>query len=339
MFLKKEQRQKLLKLHKQERVRRADRIKAILLSDEGCSHADIARHLLLDVGTVRAYVKDYQESEKLDPNHKGKQSKLNPQQTQELVEHLTENTYSRVKDIRQHIQTKYGVAYSEQGMTDWMHNHDFCYKKAKGIPAKADEEKQKAFIETYNKELKDKPSDEPVVFMDAVHPTMATKLSHVWVRKGTEKQIKTVASRTRMNITGAVNIKSLKLVSKSYDRIDGESIVSFLKELEEAYPGARYIHVILDQGPYHRSQKVTEYLPTSRIKLHFLPAYSPNLNPIERLWRIMNQRVRNNRYFATAQEFRDRITEFLEVSWSQMAYEMRSCITDNFQVLKTANSS
>lgn len=46
------------------------------------------------------------------------------------------------------------------------------------------------------------------------------------------------------------------------------------------------------------------------IKLHYLPAYSPNLNPIERLWKVMNEHVRNNKYFATAKEFRDKIDEF-----------------------------
>ena len=49
---------------------------------------------------------------------------------------------------------------------------------------------------------------------------------------------------------------------------------------------------------------------------------------------FMNQRVRNNRYFRTAREFRERITAFLEELWPQISDEMRSCITDNFQVVK-----
>ncbi len=333
MFLDKEQADKLNKLNKDERSRRVDRVRAILLRNLGWEYPDIAQSLFLDKSTVRTYVEQYKENEKLDPAHKGSKSKLSLQHTKELIQHLTEKTYLKAQDICKYVKAKYDILYSRQGMTEWLHDHGFCYKKAKGIPAKADVEKQKAFIEMYDKELKNKPSDEPVVFMDAVHPSMATKLTHGWIPKGTDKHIQTTASRTRMNITGAVDIRTLGLLTKTYKSITGESTVSFLQELERSYPKATCIHVVLDQGPYHKSQVVLDYLPRSRMKLHFLPTYSPNLNPIERLWRIMNHRVRNNRYFSTAQEFKRSIQEFFENTWPSITEEMRSCITDKFQCL------
>ena len=71
---------------------------------------------------------------------------------------------------------------------------------------------------------------------------------------------------------------------------------------------------------------------------HYLPAYSPNLNPIERLWKVMHEYVSNNHYFKTAKEFRDKIDEFLTVTFSQITTRLRSTITDNFQTLGLAPS-
>ena len=48
------------------------------------------------------------------------------------------------------------------------------------------------------------------------------------------------------------------------------------------------------------------------ITLHYLPPYSPNLNPIERLWKVMNEYVRNNRFFKSAKEFKKEILTFFE---------------------------
>jgi len=63
------------------------------------------------------------------------------------------------------------------------------------------------------------------------------------------------------------------------------------------------IHLILDGAGYHRSDVVKNQAKAFGIILHYLPPYSPNLNPIERLWKVMNEHARNNKYFATTKEF------------------------------------
>ncbi len=70
------------------------------------------------------------------------------------------------------------------------------------------------------------------------------------------------------------------------------------------------------------------------IKLHFLPAYSPNLNPIERLWKVMNEHSRNNRFFKTAKEFKDAIKLFFEQTLPGIGASLDSRINDNFQILE-----
>lgn len=75
------------------------------------------------------------------------------------------------------------------------------------------------------------------------------------------------------------------------------------------------------------------------IELHYLPPYSPNLNPIERLWKVMNKEVRNNRYFGTAKEFREEILAFFRERLPALAGALSRRINDNFQTLEKASSS
>ena len=68
--------------------------------------------------------------------------------------------------------------------------------------------------------------------------------------------------------------------------------------------------------------------------LHILPPYSPNLNPIERLWKVMNELSRNNQVFKTFNEFKEKIRGFFSVIWPNIADDYRERINDNFQSLK-----
>ena len=79
-----------------------------------------------------------------------------------------------------------------------------------------------------------------------------------------------------------------------------------------------------------------DFARNSGIELHYLPAYSPNLNPIERLWKVMNEEARNNIVFSSAKEFRAAIGEFFEVKLPKMLPNLRQRINDNFKVKSCA---
>jgi len=68
--------------------------------------------------------------------------------------------------------------------------------------------------------------------------------------------------------------------------------------------------LICDNAGYHKSKKVKEYLTDKKIELLFLPPYSPNLNPIERLWKFMHKIVTNNKYYANFEAFSKTLDEF-----------------------------
>lgn len=105
------------------------------------------------------------------------------------------------------------------------------------------------------------------------------------------------------------------------------------------YPLEQKVHLVLDGAAYHQSEMVRNAAKVLNIELHYLPPYSPNLNPIERLWKVMNEYVRNNIYFSSKAEFTTAINEFFNVTLPKVAGSLVSRITDNFQILKPASSS
>lgn len=329
-----------LKLEQEHRKTRdsnvCDRIKAVLLKSEGWSDGSIAQALRINISTVRRHLDDYVEKQKLAPASGGSSSHLNESQTEELIAHLMKQTYVTAKEICAHVRSTYGVNYSISGMTDWLHQHKFSYKYPKQTPAKADAEKQEAFASYYNDLMNSTPDNEPVLFGDSVHPTQATKVSCGWIRTGEEKLINSTASRTRMNICGALNLEDMSLISASYETINTASITDFLSKVRKNYAPEITIHYIIDQAGYHTSLETKEFAAKNNIKLHYLPPYSPNLNPIERVWKVMNEKARNNKYFATAAEFRRSVNEFLNTTWDEIAKDLTDRINDNFNVLKSA---
>lgn len=328
--LSQEEKKELEARHRVERDRRiADRMKAALLSSEGWSLELIAKALRIHQETVRQHLQDYVAG-KIKPENGGSQSKLSREQTKELMEHLEEKTYTKVQEICDYVEQHFGVSYSVAGMNDWLHMHGFVYKQPKGMPAKADAAAQKEFVAKYEKLVKETAENEPILFIDSVHPTMATKISHGWIRKGKDKLIATTASRTRINLTGALNLATMEILNETYETIDAEATAAFFKKIKAHYPHAPCIHLILDQSGYHRSQQAQQAAQKLGIQLHYLPPYSPNLNVIERVWKLVNEYARNNVFFQTAKQFRDAIHNFFSITWPKIAHSMIDRINDSF---------
>lgn len=328
------ERENLLKAHRKERDKRVcDRIKAILLRDQGYSYSEIARILLLDDETIRRHNEDYFSKRKLKPENGGSESQLTPTDTEQLVAHLHEVTYLYVKDICLYTQKTFGIYYTVSGMTKWLHQNNFRYKKPHAVPAKADKERQEKFIKIYRKLKKKAADNEPIYFVDSVHPEHQTRLSYGWILKGERKYVATTARQRRLNIIGGICLSGHKIVHHSCDKVNAISINVFLKALRQKNPGDHKIHIILDNAAYHKSHEVKAYAKSMQIKLHYLPPYSPNLNPIERLWKVMHEHVTYNRYYEKFTDFTDATDQFFKIIGKKKRL-LRSRITDNFQTLQ-----
>ena len=104
-----------------------------------------------------------------------------------------------------------------------------------------------------------------------------------------------------------------------------------LKKIEKSCGYAIKIHVILDNARYHYSKEVREYLQTSKINLVFLPPYSPNLNLIERLWKLFKKKILYNIYYEKFKDFKTACIKFFE-DISEYNGEILSIMSEEFRI-------
>jgi hypothetical protein len=136
-------------------------------------------------------------------------------------------------------------------------------------------------------------------------------------KKGVRKEIPANTGRSRLNLSGAIDVVSYNVVIQEDQTLNAGSTI--------------------------RYKAVKEYLATAKIDLHFLPPYSPNLNPIERLWKWMKERVVYNTYYEHFEDFKEAILGFFEVlptlgENSVLGQSLRSRVRDRFRAIGTPSS-
>lgn len=331
------QRDELKSQHRKERDKRiCDRIKAVLAYDDGLSYREISKILLLDDETIRRYVKDYMQQNSLAPKHQGSQSFFSVQQSQEVISHLREKTYLSVKEIAKWVYIKYGTIWTVSGLTKWLKRAGFCYKKPTGVPGKANKGAQRQFIESYQSLKKSLSHDEKIFFLDSSHPEHQTRLAYGWLPKGKQVAVAKTACQKRVHLIGAIELENHQVSVHTAEKVNSLSIKSFLAQLLEKYPKHKCLHLIWDNAGYHRSEEIKAFIEKEkRLQVHYLPPYSPNLNPIERLWKVMHEKVTYNRYYEKFHDFKEAIQRFFEKI--QVCHKVLSTrITDNFQLIDSS---
>lgn len=326
---------KLMIAHRTAKKKKdADRIKAILYLARGWTPVLVAEALFIDDETVRNYLKRYQSGgiqALLRTDYKGFLGKLSDEEIKLLDSQLQQETYLKVQDIISYVSKVFKIKYTVSGMTDILHRLGYSYKKPKVVPGKADRKAQKNFIRSYERIKAVKGENDPIYFMDGVHPQHNTIAAYGWIKKGVEKEIKSNTGRKRLNINGAINIENQKLSIHYADSVNAQSTIALFKKIETANKKAGKIYVICDNARYYRSKLVKKYLKKSKIKIKFLPPYSPNLNLIERLWKHFKKVTLYNKYYESFDEFKLACKTFFK-NIKKYKNELSSLLRDNFQL-------
>jgi hypothetical protein len=203
------------------------------------------------------------------------------------------------------------------------------------VSRKLDPARQQAFIDAYETLLRTLPDDEAVLFADAVHPTHGARPVGCWAPKEVTVAVDQTSGRERLNIHGALDLETGRTRMIEVVTVDALSTIALPVAIEALYPAMRIIHVFLDNARYHHARAVQDWLalPGRRIRLHFVPAYCPHLNPIERLWGLMHKTVTHNRCHATYNGFCDAVLGFLRRDVPSRWSTLCDRVTDNFRII------
>ena len=316
-YLSKEEVNELRGAHSAERNRNAAyKINAVILLGTGWKLKDVKKALLLDDETLRGYVKKYQTGgieELLDTHYSGRQAHLDESQLKRVHFELDNKIYLTSTAIIEFVLDNFGVKYSLSGMRDLLHREGYTFKKPKLVPGNPDIEAQEEFVRYYDKFMETKDNNVEVLFIDAVHPEHNTMAGYGWIKKGETRQLKTNSGRQRLNLHGAINAETMEMTLIESETINRDSTVQLLEILDRKYFYAKEIIVILDNAKYHYSEEVRNVIEkSSRLKLVYLPTYSPELNLIERVWRFFKKKVLYNKYYENLAAFRKATIKFFQ---------------------------
>ena len=137
------------------------------------------------------------------------------------------------------------------------------------------------------------------------------EISYKWSEKGEQPVIKQKQyKRERHTLFGSVNPISGDVIVQKAPTGNAETFKKYLKKVLHFYRNSKgNIYMILDNVKFHHAKKLKPFLERmkDKIELIFLPAYSPDFNPIERVWWYMRKKISNNRYVDSLQ---NRMIEF-----------------------------
>jgi len=176
---------------------------------------------------------------------------------------------------------------------------------------------------------------EELYFLDASHFVMGAFAGRVW--SVVRKWVKTACGRKRFNVLGALNFVTKKMeiiVNDTY--ITSTEVIAMLEKLAEIHVG-KIINIVLDNARYQHCNAVTSKASLLGINLYFLPTYSPNLNLIERVWKLVKSRVLNAAYTETFQGFCGKIVSFVDCLHTDNLNDMTSLVTERFHIIDTTD--
>jgi len=339
MKLSPEELSQLIVLHKKTRSRRdADKLKCIIYWGDGWTWEEIKEALFITDGTIKSYIDYYQNggvTGLLKKRNDGHHFKLTAEQEKSVVKYVETYNILRSKQVCSYVKKKFGINYTDNGMTLTLKRLGFSYKKPKAVPCKANTFSQINFLIKYYQKLLTLKEDEAIYFVDASGFEHNAKLAYGWIRKGFNKEIKTNSGRQRINVNGAYNPVTHEVIAVSQDsNINTDSNIALIEKILECDSGKRRITLIFDNAKMNRSRKLMDYIKSQDIKIEpmYLPTYSPNLNLIERLWRFTKKKLLSNKYYSSFMKFKAVLEDFFEIDIWKMKKELKLLMTDKFQV-------
>lgn len=222
----------------------------------------------------------------------------NPQQAGET--HWTARKFQGY--LRQELQIEAGYTT----VLRWLKEKGFRLKVPRPWPDRQDEEAREAFVERIRAWLQDDEID--LWFCDEMGVEGDPRPRRRWSKKGTKPTVTKNGDHVRMNVTGVVCPRTGQFYALEFTHTDREVFQVFLEHANKDIRFARRRNLlILDNASWHKCKN----LDWGRFECVFLPPYSPDLNPIERMWRILKAEWFTDFIAKTHEQLVDRLSQAL----------------------------
>jgi transposase len=287
------------------------RIHALLALAQGQSVSEVADMLSLGEQTVRDYRNQYLLKGMTSLVYQappGRPSKLTKTQRQQLAEWITASPQGsgytsggwNTPMIQDLIQRHFGVVYHPHYIATLLKNMGFSYQKARFVSDHLSEAKRLEWRQTrWPKILRQaKQRKALLLFGDEASFAQWGSLSYTWAPKGQQPEVPTSGKRKAYKVFGLIDYFSGRFFYKAHaGRFNSESYAAFL--LAVLSQTTQHVVVIQDGARYHTSKAMQAFFTThaDRLTIEQLPAYSPDFNPIEHMWKKVKKEATHLKHF------------------------------------------
>jgi transposase len=315
------------------------RLSAVLWSDAGRTREEIAELSGVSTRQVGQWLRIFR-NKGLDAlctlHYRGDPGRLRPAQVERLKQEIAKGGFHNADQVRDWIEEQFGVTYSPSGVKDLLRRIGASYHKVSGFFWKADRDEQRKFLRKYRRHRREAGPKTRRYFVDACHPVWGLELLYCcWLLVGQRYYVGVGSGRKRLNILGAYSPDDHDYVGLRLTRenITGEQFIVLLEKLLARHPETEKFILYLDNARYYSKPVVKEWLARHRqFHLVFLPAYSPNLNLIERLWKFLRKKALN-RWHKTFEAMQEAVGEVLD-HLDRYRTELDSLMTEEFHIVK-----
>jgi putative transposase len=289
----------IIEMKRERSPSRRLRMHIALLVSDGRSPTEISRVLLCSRTTVYAVASRFLREERValdDRARRGPGPLLSEKKADERIEKLLKEDSpidhgwlrSRwsCKLIALQLLRERAACASRETVRPALHRLGFRWRRPRPVPPEKDSEEQIKEKRARLEDLQRMTEEAGSFFQDETKLETNPKVGFCWMRKGKQRRLKTPGTNRKVWISGALNFKTGRLHWVSGGRRDGELFIKLLDKLRRTYRCHGQLHLAVDNDGSHTSKRVKEYVEDSggRIRLHPLPSWSPESNPVELVW-------------------------------------------------------
>lgn len=318
------------------------RLTAVLAVAAGKTRAEVAALLGVGLTQLTEWLRVFRNDglDALCENHyQGDPGKLTPPQVAQLKAKVSTGCFRNSDQIRHWLDATFSVPYSASGIKELLKRIGVTYHKVSGFLWKGDPDQQRAFVKRTDRHKREaKRPGAPRTrryYVDACHPVWGLDLVFCcWLLLGQRLLVGMGSGRKRLNILGAYCPDDHEYVDYrlTRDNINGAQFLNFLRLLRALHPETEKFILYVDGATYYRSALVKEWLKRHpEFHLSRLPAYSPNVNLIERMWKFLRAKALC-KWHKTFEGMQVAVSEVLDHLENYRA-ELETLMTEKFHII------
>jgi transposase len=307
----------------------------------GMTQAEAARVFRVHPNAVNRWVRRYREggwaglAERRRGRRPGDQAALSGLQQQELIALVRESTPDQLglagflwtRDaVAELIGQRYGLWLARTTVGGYLRGWGFSPQR----PQRRALEQNPAAVARWLAEefpairAQARQEGGVVLWLDEMGVRSDAAAGRCWAPVGQTPVVKRTGKRFRVNMLSAISNQGLLRFRLFTGSFTGAVFIDFLRRLLRDCAG-RKVHLIVDGHPVHRAKLVSAWVGrhAERIELHFLPGYSPELNPVELLNHDVKANAAGRRRPRSAGELRDELHGYLRRRQRQPAVLVR----------------